>query len=58
MIKQLTKKQAKALKKGILPADWWNYGINPIIGHRLTPKTNSKTPVSNSLPVPNQLKEK
>lgn len=50
------KKQLQKAKKIIEIHDWWNYGINLITGYRVPPKLLSKTPVSNSLPFPKDLK--
>jgi len=53
MIKKLSKKQAKELSKGKLPDDWWNYGINPLLGYRINNGSTPKRAIYNSLPVPN-----
>ena len=54
-LKKLTKKQKEQQKKGIIPDDFWNYGINPVLGYRNNLLTK-RVVVENSQPVPNQLK--
>lgn len=54
-LKKLTKKQKEQQKKGIIPDDWWNYGINPVLGYRNNHLTK-RIIVENSQPVPTPLK--
>ena len=52
MIKKLDPKQKKQHRQaGTIPPDWWNYGINPILGYRNYQLVKPKV-VENSQPVP------
>ena len=55
--KKLTKAQKELYReKGIIPDDWWNYAINPILGYRNNQLVKVKI-VENSHPVPEKLKD-
>ena len=50
--KKLTKAQKQLYReKGIIPDDWWNYGINPVLGYRNYQMIKHRI-VENSHPVP------
>ena len=56
MIKKMTKEQrTKHRKEGYIPPDFWNYGINPILGYRNTQMIKHRI-VENSHPVPKSVK--
>ena len=54
-LKKLTKEQKEARKQGIIPDDFWNYGINPVLGYRNNHLVKHVI-VENSQPAPSQLK--
>ncbi len=55
--KKLTPEQKQLYKeKGIIPDDWWNYGINPILGYRNHQVVIPKI-IGNTHPVPDKLKD-
>ena len=56
-LKRLNLAQKKAYRKhNIIPKDWWNYGINPLLGYRNT-QLIKKRIVENSHPVPKFIRE-
>ena len=55
--KKLTPEQKQLYKeKGIIPDDWWNYGINPILGYRNNHLIKVKI-IGNTHPIPDKLKD-
>ena len=55
--KRLTVAQKRLYKeKGIIPDDFWNYGINPILGYRNYHLIKVKI-IGNSHPIPEKLKD-